>query len=153
MTSKVETISVSVTRTFGHTVLTVGHTAEYEIDGRDKRNSVYQGVMAMLQKQVEEFSRDGLNAPPPQQVLGDVTTEVFKDGHFTGRMENGEVLVRWTGAKYSQWGVPIYDEVVSQLPYHPTEYLQKGGVDAKGYTVHIESENGKVKRVSKVIAP
>lgn len=153
MSGKFEEISVKITRNFGAVTIEVGHSAGYEIDNRDKRNAVYQSVMAMLQKQIDEFSRDGLNAPAPAPLIGDMRTEVLSDGAFVGEMKNGEILVKWVGGKYSKWGVPVYDEVLKHLPFNGTDYLQKGGVVADGYTVHIEVEGNKPKRVSKVEQP
>lgn len=153
MASKFEEISVKITRNFGAVTIEVGHSAAYEIDGREKRNGVYQSVMAMLQKQIEEFSRDGLNAPAPAPLIGDIRTEILSDGKLEGRIEKGKLLVKWVGGKYSKYGVPVYDEVFEHLDFAPNEYTSQDGIDLKGWTAEIEVENGKAKRVSKLVAP
>lgn len=150
MSAKFENISVKITQNFGTITIEVGHEAGYEIDGREKRNAVYQGVMAMLQAQIKEFTRDGLTDIPSTPVLGTVSSEHHRGGAVTAEMRDGEMLLRWRGGKYSKFGVPIYEEVSSTLPFEPSMALVKGGVPTDNWHIHVELENGKAKRVTKM---
>lgn len=150
MPAKFENISVKISQNFGAVTIEVGHEAGYEIDGREKRNAVYQGVMAMLQAQIKEFTRDGLTDIPSTPILGSVSTEVLHGGAVVAEMRDGEMLLRWRGGKYSKHGVPIYDEVAAKLPFEPQMALVKGGVPTDNWTIYVEVENGKPKRVAKM---
>lgn len=144
-------ITWTVTRKFGNEDCTLTLEAE-EVFG-----SAMIGADLLQSKAIDIFKHYINNYAPTMKQQPDgvgqssSTIERLPAERLNVRMENGKRLYKVHGGKYSKHGVPFYDE-----------HILKGGVDPKDipdvgwnlkdkYDFEVEIENGKPKRVLRLI--
>ena len=143
-------VTWSVTRKIGNEDITL------TLEGEEVFGSVLIATDLLMGKAIDTFKHYINNyAPNPTNNPGvgqtASNTEVLPADKLVVRMEDGKRLYKVFGGKYSKHGVPFYDEHIIAGGVEPKD-IPDVGWNLKGkYNYQVEVQDGKPKRVLKLI--
>lgn len=147
--SHAETIGMSMAVNYGNVTITWTQSAVFTITGQQSRIRAYNTIYDQMRNARTEYEAlNRINSDSKQNAPA-VDVETFEAEKLTVEVKDGKVRYRVMGDKYSKWGVPIYDEVLTRSGIDP-QSIPIAGLDLSGKVAHVLMQGGKPSKVTRL---
>lgn len=146
-------LRVSTTRTIGAETRSWQLGEEIEVTSTSEIRAKYNAMHNFIAEIADEWSGASPGGGFNAEHAGMTGAAPLAGPHEIQRIiisyHGGKKLVRLAGGRYSKWGVPFYPELWGFVE-PDIDQMTDGEYPARG-TMEVEIEDGKAKRVSRVI--